>query len=292
MAAGCGRTTDMRFLAPSRAAVAADTFNHPVFSALSSWHDLLSGAEWPGVAGLDERLAPLQHAGTGHRLRLVPQEALAQDGHHYETRIRDRGEIATRAENWHDLFNALAWKRMPAVKSALNARQVSDIARIGTRQRTRAQDALTQFDEAGAIVVVRDAEVLRAWDAHDWPGLFLDQREAWRDGRITLAIVGHAIHEHALDRAMWLVTKTLVFDASTAGKSTLPADDAAIDARAGQAIASSACLEDPLELRPLPVSGIPGWRAAVQDAAFYRDAPCFRPRREGRSYPPPMPWHA
>jgi len=95
--------------------------------------------------------------------------------------------------------------------------------------------------------------------------------------------------DHGLTPAMWLFAKTLVFDASA---TAAPLDDAAIDARAGQAIASGTCLGDPLELRPLPVSGIPGWRVAMQDAAFYRDSPCFRPRRDGRRYPAPMPWHA
>ena len=41
------------------------------------------------------------------------------------------------------------------------------------------------------------------------------------------------------------------------------------------------------ELRPLPLSGIPGWHAG-QDARFHREATCFKPLRPGRVYPPPL----
>lgn len=182
----------MRFLAPARTAVAAATFDRPVFSPLAPWRGLLDGADWPGIDDLDARLSPLRHATTGRELHLVDQAGCALDGQHYETRIHAQGRIATRTDNWHDLFNALAWKRLPAVKSALNARQVADIARYGARQRTRGQDAMTQFDEAGAIVVLRDTALLASWDAHDWQELFLGQRQAWLDGTITLVIVGRA----------------------------------------------------------------------------------------------------
>jgi len=217
----------MRFLAPARTAVAAATFDHPVFSPMVPWRGLLDGADWPGIDDLDARLSPLRHATTGRELHLVDQAGCALDGQHYETRIHAQGRIATRTENWHDLFNALAWKRLPAVKSALNSRQVADIARNGARQRTRGQDAMTQFDEAGAIVVLRDTALLASWDAHDWQELFLGQRQAWLDGTITLVVVGHALHEHALEPAMWLVAKTLVIDAS---RGDVPA--AAIDTEA------------------------------------------------------------
>ncbi len=47
-------------------------------------------------------------------------------------------------------------------------------------------------------------------------------------------------------------------------------------------------MTDPLQLRPLPLAGIPGWHD-VQDSAFYRNADYFRPLRAGRAYPPPLP---
>lgn len=239
---------------------------------------------------LNERLLPLVHQSTGKSLSFVAQESLAADPTHYETRIFQRGEIATRSDNWHDLLNALIWKKFPAIKSALNTLQAESVARVGSQRRTREQDALTQFDEAGAVLVLRDRALLALWDAHDWPGLFLRQREAWRDGRISLAIFGHAVLEHALLPDILLVAKTLVFVADEAD----PANDtdADIDVRTAEAIAGHRYLHDPQQLRPLPLSGIAGWHRSAQDGGFYRDTPCFRPLRPGRLYAAPMPFTA
>jgi hypothetical protein len=274
----------MRFLAPDREAVSADIFDQPVFAGISEFRDLLAGSEWTPVAALNDRLQPLLHRVTGLALSFVAQESLSTDALHYEARIFQRGEIATRSNNWHDLLNALIWKKFPAIKSALNALQAENIARVGTRRRTREQDALTQFDEAGAVLVLRDRNLLDAWDGHDWAGLFLRNRDAWRDGRISLAIFGHALLEHALCPELLLVAKTLVFVDDGAG-----CDDANLDARSADAIAGRDCLRDPQQMRPLPLSGIPGWHRATQDDDFYRTMPCFRPLRSGRFYPPPVP---
>lgn len=61
-------------------------------------------------------------------------------------------------------------------------------------------------------------------------------------------------------------------------------DDATAIAAVAQAIADGVLLNDPLELRPLPLAGIPGWHAR-QEAAFHARADYFRPLREGRVYP-------
>jgi hypothetical protein len=56
-----------------------------------------------------------------------------------------------------------------------------------------------------------------------------------------------------------------------------------------QAIGACRVLRDPLELRPLPLSGIPGWHPGNVDEAFHQAAPCYRPLRQGRTYPAPLP---
>lgn len=272
----------MRFVPPERAAVTEDLIDQPVFAGLAPYRDLLLGPAWPSLAELNAVVRPLHHRTTGHALALSAQESLA-DGENYEQRIFHRGLIATRSGNWHDLLNALAWLRFPATKSALNAGQVEDMARVGMRQRTRRQCAFTQFDEAGAIVVLRDADLLALWDAHDWAGLFLAERRAWSEGRISLAVFGHALFEHALNPEMLLVSKTLVLIDDRDG-----IDDASLDRQVATAIAAGACLGDPQELRPLPMSGIPGWHREPQDVDFYRDKPCFRSLRPGRRYPAPL----
>lgn len=272
----------MRFIAPERAAVTEALIGQPVFAGLVAFRPLLLASAWPSVAELNALLQPLRHRVTGGSLWLHAQEHL-EDGENYEQRILRHGLIATRSGNWHDLLNALVWHHFPAIKSALNAGQVEDMARVGLQQRTRRQCAFTQFDEAGAIVVLRDSSLLAHWDCHDWDGLFRGNANAWQDGRITLNVFGHALYEHALNPAMLLVSKTLVI---LDENSELGVDD--IDRHVAAAIAAGACLGDPQDLRPLPMSGIPGWHRQTQDAAFYRDQPCFRPLRAERRYPPPL----
>jgi hypothetical protein len=138
-------------------------------------------------------------------------------------------------------------------------------------------------------VLLREPLLCGLWDAHDWHGLFWREREAWFDGRIEAIVFGHALLEHALKPNQLLVGKALAV-VRAHGERELPADDAAmraIDALA-EAIRRGELLNDPQELRPLPLSGIPGWceENAVED--FYRSAPCFRPLRPGRGYPAPF----
>lgn len=271
-----------RHVAPPRGDVDPARFDAPVFAGCAPHLDLLRGPAWPSVAELDARLSGARHPYAGCALRFVPQDAaLLADGLHYEQRIHARGEIATRETNWHDLFNALAWLDQGALKAALNLRQVQDVARVGPAARTRGQCALTHFDEAGAVVRLRDAALLQAWDAHDWAGLFHAARAAWQDGRAEIVLFGHALLEHALQAQPLATAKCLVvLDDSGATASTLAAALA-------PGIAAGTLLADPQELRPLPLDGIPGWHADNGSAAFYREAPCFRPLRPGRRYPAP-----
>jgi hypothetical protein len=271
----------MRFLAPGRETVNAEIFDRPVFSGLAEFSDLLRARQWPALADLNARLLPLQHRTTGRALAFVaqgnPSESLP-----YESRIFERGEIATRTNNWHDLLNALIWRKYPAIKSALNLRQAETIAMIGAKRRTREQDALTQFDEAGAVLVIRDRRLLALWDAHDWPGLFLREREAWRDGRIALTVFGHALLEHALHPGILLVAKALVLFSDE------PVAPPVVEQRIADAIVGRQYVDDPQRLRPLPLSGIPGWHGATQDDRFYAETACFRPLRAGRCYVEPL----
>ena len=220
---------------------------------------------------------------------IVQTPALLADGLHYEQRIAQRGEIATRECNWHDLLNALVWRRFPQLKSALNVRQVAEIAIAGPKQRTRAQGALTHFDEAGVVVLVRDPALLGLWDAHDWHGLFWRERAAWSDGRIHVVVFGHALLEHALKPGQLLVGKALVVAMRQSGEveSVIENMASAIGALAA-VIRNGKALNDPQEMRPLPLSGIPGWHDDNADETFYSSAPCFCAVREGRRYPPAL----
>jgi Protein of unknown function (DUF3025) len=263
-----------RFIAPLRNEVDAATFTHPIFEGYAAYRDWFGASRWPTIDVLNAAM-PL-----ADKRFLAQDQAVLDDGWHYENRIGERGAIATRTENWHDLFNAAVWCRYPSLKLAINAQQRTHIATMAVSQRNRAQYALTQFDEAGAVVCVRDAALLTCWDAHDWTALFHDTAAAWNNGGIRIvAVVGHALLEMALVPALYPVAKCVVVQADI--------DDATCIARVADAIATGRVLSDPLELRPLPLAGIPCWRSN-QTEAFYATAGCFQPVRADRTYPPPL----
>lgn len=261
-----------RFLAPARRGLDARVFEHPVFSACTAWRDLLTATAWPTVETLDARL----QADAGVRFA-AQNEALLRDGLHYESRIHAERTVATRSDNWHDLFNALIWASYAPIKRALNTRQVAEIAMHGPRQRSRAQCALTHFDEAGAVVWAAEPALLEPWDAHDWRGFF-GQRAAFAGGALRVRIFGHALLEHALVPERLPTAKCLALCGG---------DPENWQERLAAAISAGVALADPQELRPLPLAGIPGWADGQQAPGFF-DGDCFRPLRDGRRYPAPL----
>lgn len=262
----------MRYVAPAREAVEPAVFGRPPLAGWGEYADLLRGPDWPVLDALNARWP------TSSRERFVRQTpALLADGRHYEQRIAETGVIATRERNWHDLFNALAWLRHAPLKRALNAQQMAEIARVGTKSRSRPQCALTHFDEAGVVLALRDPTLLALWDAHDWHGLFWRRRDAWLDGSLELMVFGHALLEHALTSDRLLVGKAIA----------VIGQEAACE-RVAQAIAQGRLLRDPQELRPLPLSGIPEWCAGNASEVFHRQAVCYQPLRAGRVYPEPL----
>ncbi|WP_424683179.1 DUF3025 domain-containing protein [Frateuria sp. YIM B11624] len=263
----------MRHVAPAREAIDPAVFAQSPLAGWSAYADLLHGPDWPSIEALDARWPP------GSRERFVAQTpALLADGRHYEQRIAETGAIATRERNWHDLFNALVWLCHPALKRALNAQQVAELAQAGPKRRTRPQCALTHFDEAGVILSLRDPALLPLWDAHDWHGLFWRHRDAWLDGSLELVVFGHALLEHALSPDRLLVGKAI----AVVGDARFARD------RVACAIADGRLLRDPQELRPLPLSGIPGWHGDNGSEAFHLTTPCYQPLRAGRAYPQPL----
>lgn len=123
---------------------------------------------------------------------------LVQVSELYEGRIVEKGEVPTRPDDWHDLFNALAFMTFPRAKRALHARQYELWrSRIGpsTRRlpnaRTREQDALALFDEGGLCVVAPPA---RAASLHEASEQAL--AEASREPGVYVVPFGHALYEH------------------------------------------------------------------------------------------------
>ncbi len=257
------------FISPARECVNKNIFKHPVFLDVAEFLPWAESEQWPSVESLNQSPKPLQHAYTCMPLAFERQTAeLVLDGLHYEQRIYQRGQIATRENNWHDLFNAMMWLKYPRIKSALNARQWNDVRQHGLKTRTPGQCAMTLFDEAGAFVVM-PGEMLECWKLHDWHGLFIEHADAWRSGRARVAVFGHALLDHALVTETLLVAKCIVLQDKCDLSSHF--DNLA------DAIHSENILRGNGELRTLPLCGIPGWHSAADSAEFVRTAACFSP---------------
>jgi hypothetical protein len=132
----------------------------------------------------------------------------------YDGRIALHGEVACLQASYHDWFNALAWAAFPRSKRAVHERQYRALthwlpkgaSRLPNR-RTREQDALTIFDEGGAALVVRSADVLPATtSATDLRALA---------GSATLVMFGHAVMEHLAFESSAVRVAALVLQTGT-----------------------------------------------------------------------------
>ncbi len=96
----------------------------PLFAPL---HPVIANINVEGFPTLEELNAQLSArqpvVQNGKALRFVEQGQgrLAFEAQ-YEPRCYLTGEVQTRAENWHDLLNALVWLTFPKAKAAINAR--------------------------------------------------------------------------------------------------------------------------------------------------------------------------
>lgn len=198
----------------------------------------------------------------------------------YEVRIYRGGEVATREDNWHDLFNALVWVMFPRTKALLNAHHYREmLARRGEALRGTARDVLTLFDEGGVIVACADASLADLLVGFRWKELFW-QRRADVERAMRFRVFGHAIHEKAVAPFRGITAKALIVPvAPEALEAPLEPELAMLDERAAAHFANPDALATTRSLPPLPVLGIPGWTAANGDPAYYDDTDHFRPGR-------------
>ena len=199
----------------------------------------------------------------------------------YEKHIYETGEVSTREENWHDLFNALAWCRFPKLKAAMNARHYGELGTQSSDRRGKVRDALTLLDESGVIVSGTEPDVLRALAEKDWRSAFVTHRCQWKSG-IRITVCGHAILEKFLDPYKSVTAHALLLHTQV----MVPVEE--LDCWLASALIQREILESPAVLSPLPLMGIPGWwQEGQQDEAFYGDRDVFRPD-SGRRAPAPV----
>jgi len=243
----------------------------------------------------------------GRPVRFVAADAEAQMP--YELSIARTGCVPTRVTGpgmLHDWFNALCWLRWPAIKGRLNRLQADAIVVApagGVRGPLR--DAITLFDESGALFVGDDADLVARWRGFDWQALFVDGRGRF-ESRVRVLIVGHALLDKLLAPYKGICAHALAVEPPVRWPPRWPgsSDDATDDADvvgaapAAEGDGESGWLDmldravaatldsDTLtreRLAPLPLLGIPGWWPGNSDPAFYNDALVFRHGRQRRS---------
>jgi len=254
----------------------------PIFAALVPLLRCLPPDRFPRHDELNALATPSVASGGGAPIRFVPPVASAQ----YETHVFETGEVQTRPDNWHDLFNALVWLAFPRTKAVLNRHHCEEIrARSGERLRGTARDVLTLFDEGGIVVAAADAELASLLREFRWKELFWRRRaEVQRSMRFY--VFGHAIYEKALEPYKGVTAKALIVDAAS-GLLDAPIELqlSELDTRAADYFSGSQALSSTRNLPPLPILGIPGWDPSNAREEYYDDDAQFRP---GRSNEPAL----
>lgn len=257
---------------------AGERLRAPIFAPLRPAIARLPEDRWPSHDDLTRAAAGI-FTSRGIPLRFVPPRAPAEgDRRAYEQRVADTGEVETRANNWHDLFNALAWITYPRTKARINAQHAAILAERGDvelKRRSPERDALTLFDEGGVAVVSSDPALFALIVGFEWKTLFWHRR-ADLDRHVRFLPFGHALFEQAMDPYLGMVAKTIFVPVPS-----LPLEDA-IEAEVDRALAAHFAertrFASPKLMAPMPVLGIPGWHPATATEAFYDDRKHFRPK--------------
>jgi len=257
-----------------RAALAA-----PMFAPLAPLVARLPRDRFPAPEDLNALVPPGATSGGGAPLRFVPPAPPSRAFEaQYEARVFATGEVATRPDDAHDLFNALVWMTFPATKAVFNRIHYEEMrARRGERLRGTPRDVLTLFDEAGVIVACADRPLATLLAGHQWKALFWTRRaEIARAMRFH--VFGHAIYEKALAPYKGVTAKALIVDVDEPFfADQLERQLARLDERAAAYFADPRSLASTRILPPLPVLGVPGWDPANGDPSYYDDASQFRP---------------
>jgi hypothetical protein len=240
-------------------------------------------------------------SGSGAPLRFVGASVGTARGFEagYEMRIFRDGEVPTRSNDFHDLFNALAWITYPRTKALLNRLHYEHVehaeyaiaqqkpsGRIkptsDSGSRGTARDVLTLFDESGIVVACGESELAGLLRDFQWKALFCEQRDTVKH-RMRFLSFGHAMLEKAMQPYKGITARALIISANPA-YFNLPIEEqiAEADSCAALHLSPPAALEATDRLAPLPILGIPGWCTANRDASFYDDTSVFRPGRRAR----------
>jgi len=264
----------------------ASLHQSPFFTPLYPVLARMESVGFPSLIDFNELLACCDQiiaVQLGHNLRFVPQ-ASGRMGFEaqYEPRCYLTGEVQTRPDNWHDLFNALVWLTFPKAKAAINSRHYQALTNkadsMGS-QRGRVRDMATLLDESGVIVVCADDGLAELLVTFQWKELFWRRREQVC-AAMGFFIFGHGLYEKALQPYVGMTGQGLVIKVEQEFFNwTLPVKLAYLDERVAAYLADATRCLSPRELHPVPLLGVPGWEAENSNAAYYDNTSYFRAGR-------------
>lgn len=211
---------------------------------------------------------------SGHPVRFALPAA---DRENYEQRVWRCGIVETRAENWHDCFNALIWLAFPRAKAALNALHLGEKLPAAAG-RGPARDAATHFDECGLVVVCCDPKLLELVRDFRWKELFWQRRREVGECMHFL-VFGHGTCERLLAPFRGLTAKALLFDVEPAWFDLSAAPRLLDVDRRLAALIKAGGLASPRDLQPVPLLGIPGVVEDNRAESYYDDTWQFRSGR-------------
>jgi len=263
-------------------AAAQDRLRAPMLAPLHPLLSRLHPSRWPSHDDLTALAQGIVTSG-GLPVRFVAPRGQGDASRpYYEMHIARTGEIETRPENWHDLFNALAWIAFPKAKATINAQHVAILEEGGeahARRRGPERDALSLFDEGGVVVAASSPALLRLLVDHEWKELFWRRREELM-AKVSFIPFGHALSEKALDPFIGMVAKTVFVPVNDLFPMLpLEARVAQADALVASHFANRARFASPKAMAPMPVLGVPGWHPDTVLESFYDDERHFQPKR-------------
>ncbi len=265
----------------------------PLFEPLHPVVSRLEGRSFTSLAVCNELLSafsPANRVGSGKPLRFVAQEhgKLPFD-RQYEPRCYLTGEVQTREDNWHDLFNALVWLTFPAAKAAINERHYQSLtgssgsendSKGARSQRGGSRDMLTLLDESGVLVVCADPELGRLLRDFRWKELFWQQRDRVQ-ATMGFYLFGHGLYEKALRPYLGMTGQGLVL-AVEADFFAWPLERrlSCLDGMLADYLGAHGNCRGGRELTPVPVLGVPGWTPENDVPGYYENnASYFRAGR-------------
>jgi len=186
----------------------------------------------------------------------------------YEKRVH-AGEIPTR-DIAHDWYNGQVWLKYPKAKHFINRKHVADSNGHTVQSangRSRLRDALTLFDESGALLLTTDPNLSVALLGHDWSSLFEFDRDTW-SARARVLVFGHGLLDAMHKPHKGLCAKAIPV--------CVPDLDLGPDQLQTLVLNVVQSIVDPANLSPLPVMGIPGWFAESESPGYYADTSVYR----------------